>query len=46
MMKQFVDNGPGQASTVTVPALGRGVLVAESAMLSVRGQGRIAAVPR
>jgi uncharacterized membrane protein YfcA len=43
MLKQLVDNGQGQATTVLVAALGLGLLVAESAMLSAHGDGRIGA---
>jgi len=43
MLKQLVDNGQRQATTVMVAVLGLGLLVAESAMLSVHGDGRIAA---
>jgi uncharacterized membrane protein YfcA len=44
MLKQLVYNGPGEASTFIVAALGLGLVGAEGAMLSVHGHGRTAAV--
>jgi hypothetical protein len=43
MSKQLVDNGQGQATMVLFAAIGLGLLVAESAMLSAHGDGRTAA---
>ena len=43
MSKQLVDNGQGQATMVLFAAIGLGLLVAESAMLSAHGEGRTAA---
>jgi uncharacterized membrane protein YfcA len=42
MSKQLVDNGQGQATVVLFAAIGLGLLVAESAMLSAHGEGRTA----
>jgi uncharacterized membrane protein YfcA len=42
MSKQLVDNGQGQATMVLFAAIGLGLLVAESAMLSAHGEGRTA----
>jgi uncharacterized protein len=42
MLKQLVDDGPARARTIVVAALGLGLLAAESAMLSMQDDGRIA----